>query len=604
MTPKSVQHPYQDLPESAFWKSSVADKEPLKIENLWSPKFTISQESKIITAGSCFAQHISRALVERDFTWIDSEPGPSHIPKDLHRSNGYGIFSFRTGNIYTAALLRQWIYWSIGISNPPNEVYREKDKFFDPFRPAINEQGFCSENDLFDARNLTFKAIKDVLQEADIFIFTLGLTEAWCHKKGYVYPVCPGTLHGKFDNQMHFFKNFNYQEVLKDLSKVIKAIKKINRSIKILLTVSPVPLTATTSNKHVLIATSYSKSVLRSVAGELADSNDCIDYFPSYEIITSFPFRGMFFEKNLRSVSKEGVNFVMDIFFSSISNFIGKSNIVTKELKIGISNTESFLSNQKMYFDDIICEDEMLEFWNKNDNKVDKSIALSNIFLIGDSHVGRIGKILDDMEIPYYGGPIMWGSQWHNLNFDEDSENIFMPHDLEIKKRWQSIISSLDASNLKIIPVPIITNIGNHTHMLIFSLIPYLRNLYGNKTTFEINDKIVEEFLEIARAPHFRILKMMATRAPKVIWFTDPPCQPENGDLYSIVDKIMSEKVKNLGCQVFNSRDLFLENGVFPSKFKSSEIIEKDIFDRTTDWIHGSDLFYRELLNKIIEEQN
>jgi hypothetical protein len=62
-----------------------------------------------LTAGSCFAQHISRALVKSGFTWIDSEPAPATVDPAEATADGYGVFSFRTGNIYTPALLKQWI---------------------------------------------------------------------------------------------------------------------------------------------------------------------------------------------------------------------------------------------------------------------------------------------------------------------------------------------------------------------------------------------------------------------------------------------------------------------------------------------------------------
>lgn len=76
------------------------------------------------------------------------------------------------------------------------------------------------------------------------------------------------------------------------------------------------PLAATATDNHVLVATTYSKSVLRSVAGELSEDHADIHYFPSYEIISSHPARGMFFEPDLRNVNPFGVDLVMRHFFS------------------------------------------------------------------------------------------------------------------------------------------------------------------------------------------------------------------------------------------------------------------------------------------------
>ena len=60
-----AQSPYADLPASAFWKTAVASCNALQINGLWNPKFSITQSDRVITAGSCFAQHFSRALVAR-----------------------------------------------------------------------------------------------------------------------------------------------------------------------------------------------------------------------------------------------------------------------------------------------------------------------------------------------------------------------------------------------------------------------------------------------------------------------------------------------------------------------------------------------------------
>jgi hypothetical protein len=100
-----------------------------------------------------------------------------------------------------------------------------------------------------------------------------------------------------------------------DMQAVLDLLAQANPRLRVLLTVSPVPLTATASGQHVLTATSHSKSLLRAVAGELAASLPQVDYFPSYEIITHPAYRGRFYAPNLRSVLPEGVDHVMTCFF-------------------------------------------------------------------------------------------------------------------------------------------------------------------------------------------------------------------------------------------------------------------------------------------------
>ena len=115
---------------------------------------------------------------------------------------------------------------------------------------------------------------------------------------------------------MHF-KNFRFSEVLNDTVDFLEMARGINPQMRFLFTVSPVPLTATATNQHVLPATVYSKSVLRAVCGEVMAACDYVDYYPSYELVASHPMRGTFFRPNMRNVTAEGVARVMDIFFNA-----------------------------------------------------------------------------------------------------------------------------------------------------------------------------------------------------------------------------------------------------------------------------------------------
>lgn len=310
-------HPYQSLPADRFWRSGVADRDPLEITGLWQPKFRIRPRTRIVTAGSCFAQHFSRALVARGYAWADYEPAPHGLTAAQRSDYNYGVFSFRTGNIYTPRMLRQWLAWAFDLEPVPTEVWETDGRFYDPFRPAIEPGGFASAEEVQQSRQQTLAALRDAVRGAQVFVFTMGLTEAWHNRAtGVEYAVCPGTIAGEFDAEAHVFVNHRYGALLADLLAALRIMGRHNRNLSVLLTVSPVPLTATASGQHVLSATSHSKSILRAVAAEAAEGRPAIDYFPSYEIITHPAYRGMFFAPNMRSVLPEGVDHVMKTFFA------------------------------------------------------------------------------------------------------------------------------------------------------------------------------------------------------------------------------------------------------------------------------------------------
>ena len=100
----------------------------------------------------------------------------------------------------------------------------------------------------------------------------------------------------------------------RQFQQVVAGIRS-GRRLLYLLTVSPVPLTATASGHHVLCANVLSKSILRAAAGQLA-ARPHIDYFPSFEILTNQAARGMFYAPNLRSITAHGVELAMKAFFA------------------------------------------------------------------------------------------------------------------------------------------------------------------------------------------------------------------------------------------------------------------------------------------------
>jgi hypothetical protein len=351
-----MQTPYESLPPKAFWKTSVADRNMFDVTNLWDPKFKLNRGHKVVTFGSCFAQHIGNAMQQRGFDWISTEHPPNGLNEENRKNYNYNIFSARTGNIYTTTLLEQWTNWALGKKEIPREVWQKGDRFYDPFRPRIEPNGFESPEELRKSLQQTVLSFKDAILKANFFVFTLGLTESWVNAEtGYEYPMCPGTVAGEFNDKKHKFVNLQYNQVLNALKNSMILMRSVNPKLRFILTVSPVPLTATNSNQHVLVATMASKSILRAVCSSISSNRAYVDYFPSYEIINSPTFKGSFFEPNLRSVNPYGVNFVMDSFFQCLVDKFGPYKRQQKNMKR--KNTKNA--------PDTICEEELLEAFGK-----------------------------------------------------------------------------------------------------------------------------------------------------------------------------------------------------------------------------------------------
>lgn len=308
--------PYENLPPRSFWKTGVAQSPAMEIAELYLKKFDIPAEAQIATAGSCFAQHIKRHMSARGFQVLDLEPPPLGLPPDRQLAYGFGLFSARYGNIYTVRQLLQLAKEALGLQQPAQVVWRKGERFIDGLRPAMEPLGFVEPGAVLLHRRSHLGKVKAMLERMNLMIFTLGLTEAWVDAAdGVVYPTAPGTIGAPAGAATLEFRNFTTAQTLADFLEFRELVRTFNPSCRFLLTVSPVPLTATASGGHVLVASSHSKAVLRAAAGELAAGYEDIDYFPSFELISSPVFKGAFFEANQRTVAPAGVQFVMDTFF-------------------------------------------------------------------------------------------------------------------------------------------------------------------------------------------------------------------------------------------------------------------------------------------------
>lgn len=361
--PKPRTHtPYSDLPPQAFWRTGVAEAGVYGLSDLWASPWTLPSDARFATFGSCFAQHISRALKERRMGWVNGEPAPFGTPADLAQKFNYGVFSARTANVYTAAQLRLLLRMAAG--QTPIEVPELWDspdgRIRDSLRPSIEPDGFASREEALLSRQAMMRGLRRAVMAADVFVFTLGLTEGWESADGQPYAACPGTQGGSFDPAQHRFVNYRTAAIREALDDSLALLQMMNPAIHLLLTVSPVPLTATASGAHVLVATMRSKSVLRAVAGEMAEDEPSVDYFPSYEIISGAPTRAAFFEPNLRSVVPQGVEVVMGHFFRGL-HLAGPARHGA-EAEVDVARNRAI--DDDIRHEALLCEEAALEAYN------------------------------------------------------------------------------------------------------------------------------------------------------------------------------------------------------------------------------------------------
>ena len=308
----STANPYRQLPDRSFWSRSVARMDPAAVDPTEEAPFRLRPADRIATGGSCFAQHIARTLVREGFNYLVTEPGPE--------DRNYGVYPARFGNIYSTRQLLQLFQRAYGLFEPADGIWQREDgAFVDPFRPQVEPEGFATAEALLADRARHLAAVRAMFEGADVFIFTLGLTETWeAVADGAVVPLAPGVAGAPRDGAMggaaYRFVNRPVSEMTADLTAFITKLRVLRPEVRIILTVSPVSLVATYEPRHVLVSTIYSKAALRVVAEEVSQSLPHVAYFPSFEIITGHHARYGTFESDLRSVRPEAVDRVMALF--------------------------------------------------------------------------------------------------------------------------------------------------------------------------------------------------------------------------------------------------------------------------------------------------
>jgi hypothetical protein len=362
-----MDHPYKSASDRAFWKRAFAPG--WETSTLTDGSALIRNGEKVASAGSCFAANMVPFLERAGFEYIRRDVAPNVFAALGPDNFNYSRFSAAYGNIYTARQATQMLRRALGRFKPiEDRWFAADDIVVDPFRPGLKYPATSDrELDLLTSQHLA--NVLDAIRAADVFVFTLGLTEAWVSARdGAVFPACPGTIAGTFDAARHLLCNFSAREVAQDLDDLVDLVREVHPRLRVVFTVSPVPLVATAMKQHVVVATTYSKSVLRVAAGEIALSKPGVTYFPAYEIVTGPQAPFEFFESDRREPSAAAIDAVMRAFLSQCETInssagqrdaiadVGSPTLTDEKATIGTAD-DDFAQHMSALISEAQCEE-------------------------------------------------------------------------------------------------------------------------------------------------------------------------------------------------------------------------------------------------------
>ena len=244
----------------------------------------IDYKSKILLLGSCFSENIGDKLSYYKFQTQQNPFGILFHPKAIEKL----------------------------ISNAINQKkYTEKDIFFHNERwhcfDGHSDLSTSNKQQLIDNLNTKTATAFSILKDASHIIVTLGT--AWVYKyleSNEIVANCHKIPQKEFSKEI-----LSIDEIQNSLQNICSLISSVNKSAKVIFTVSPV--------RHIkdgFVDNQRSKSHLISAIHQLREQNNSVEYFPSYEIMMDQLRDYRFYKEDMIHPNATAIHCIWDKFSS------------------------------------------------------------------------------------------------------------------------------------------------------------------------------------------------------------------------------------------------------------------------------------------------
>lgn len=258
----------------------------------------IDHNSKLITLGSCFSEHIGKKLANACFV-VESNPfGVLFNPVSIRNS----LVDLLDDKKYTQEdLFTNNSLWN---SFSHSTLFSSVD------------QDICLQN-----INTRLDVAAAILKEADFILITFGT--AWVYElkeEGRVVANCH-----KLPAEKFIRRRLSVEDIVNDYSDLLNKIKAINPKTEVIFTVSPVRHWKDGAHEN-----NISKGILHLAIDNLIKQFDFLHYFPAYEILLDELRDYRYYAEDMLHPSEQAVKYIWERF-SSIY-FTGETININKQL--------------------------------------------------------------------------------------------------------------------------------------------------------------------------------------------------------------------------------------------------------------------------------
>ena len=315
-----------------------------------SSDFKLNHQHKILTIGSCFSDEIGKRLTDLKFDGL---------------INPFGVIfnSHSIQNLIERSIQKKYFTTA--------DVHQNGEEFF--CFDVHSSFNALTKEAVLEELNLTLDQVHDYILSCDVLMITLGTS--WIYEwktSNQVVANCHKVDAKQFEKRL-----LTTEENLKSLELIVSDLKKINPTIRIITTVSPVRHT-----KDGMIENNVSKARLLDALYQLSLQDNHVEYFPSYELVLDDLRDYRFFKEDLIHPSKQAVDYIWErfsetYFEQSTQTIIQKINKVISAINHRPFNEES--DNHQQFLVKTIALMNELEKGNQLDFSAEKELLKSKI---------------------------------------------------------------------------------------------------------------------------------------------------------------------------------------------------------------------------------
>ena len=249
---------------------------------LKSSIFNFGLRDSIFTIGSCFADEIGTELSQNKFKTSINTLGVIYNPLSIHRA----------------------LHYSLKAISPKEETYVPQGGLWNNYEFHSSFSAPTKEEATLKIKQAIITA-HDFLSKTEVLMITYGT--AWAFER---------IDNGELVANCHKVDSKNFHKILQapaqieeSFHELYQELKSVKKSIKIILTVSPVR-----HIKDTLELNQVSKSVLRLACYNIQNKYSDVVYFPAYEIMIDDLRDYRFYEPDMIHPSHEAIEYIWDKF--------------------------------------------------------------------------------------------------------------------------------------------------------------------------------------------------------------------------------------------------------------------------------------------------